>query len=321
MAFSTFAVHAQKQKMPKIMVIPSDKFCENNGYGSYVEEMGRQKFVPDYRMALLKSHELEVALSSIGQYFQIAGFDLNNLGMELKKLEESQMESNYISGREGGEVQISINDKLLQQVKADIILDLNIGILGGAMSGYYGEITLNALDPFSGKQFAQITESTLGREIDVNDVNTIVKIAVQSKIDDFQNQLISHFYENLDKGREIRLTIQLFDSCPFKLDDYFDYEPLGIEDEEFLFIVKTWIRKNSKNGVFNMESASSNKAVFTLMMPVSISDSEGIEEAIDANDFIKPLGKIIRRDPFNCTNGVLVKGQGEILLMLGEKLN
>ena len=86
LVFATLTIFAQAKK-PTIMVVPSDLWCNQNGYTQTFDNQGTPKIVPNYEAALLNDAELLLAISKINEMMTERGFPLKNLESALKTLQ------------------------------------------------------------------------------------------------------------------------------------------------------------------------------------------------------------------------------------------
>ena len=80
-------------KKPIIMVVPSDLWCNTNGYVQEMDVNGVQMVFPDYRKALREDAELLLVISKINEQMTEREFPLKNLESALKSLEIEEAEN------------------------------------------------------------------------------------------------------------------------------------------------------------------------------------------------------------------------------------
>ena len=66
-------------KKPTIMVVPSDVWCNQNGYMTTFNNMGTTQKVPNYKDALQSDPNLLLVISTINNLMADRGFPLKNL--------------------------------------------------------------------------------------------------------------------------------------------------------------------------------------------------------------------------------------------------
>ena len=308
-------VSAQAKK-PELLIIPSDKYCNDNGYVKTVQNMGQTRVVMDYRKLFLEDKKFPVALAQINKEFGERGFQLLKLDEVIKKIEADQIEMSLMQSKSGEEVSISPLDRIKQVAKADIILSLDMS-LNESWEGSTCDITLFAIDAYTSKSISSITgQSPPNSSLNIQ---VLVKAAILAYIDDFQQQLIDHFTAMKTKGREISLKVKLYNSAPFVLDDEFTYPDLGInEEDEVIAIINEWLRQNCVNGVFNMNNATENFIDYSNVRIPLYEEKNGEQVAVSAYSWSKDLQKMFKKAPFETKAKRYVKGLGEIWIIIGE---
>ena len=95
--FAGITLHMFAQaKKPILMVVPSDLYCQQNGYMQTFANEGKTENIPDYKKALQNDFELTTAITTIGQMMADRGFPLKLLNQELKSLVEEEAEDALI---------------------------------------------------------------------------------------------------------------------------------------------------------------------------------------------------------------------------------
>ena len=120
LSFSTYG----QAKKPKIMVVPSDNWCTQNGFMIKFDNQGTTKDVPDYAKALQQSTELLGVISKINELMQERGFPLTDLESTLKSIESQSARDAMLTSKSGSSKSESPIDKLNQTAKADIVMQL-----------------------------------------------------------------------------------------------------------------------------------------------------------------------------------------------------
>ena len=70
-----------KAKKPTIMVVPSDVWCNQNGFTKSYNNQGGMTVVPDYKRAIQSDPTLLQVISQINGMMAERGFPLEDLGM------------------------------------------------------------------------------------------------------------------------------------------------------------------------------------------------------------------------------------------------
>jgi hypothetical protein len=140
-------------KKPTIMVVPSDVWCNNNGYMMGFDNQGNTVKVPDYRKALQESSDLLLVISKINELMAERGFPLKNLESSLKSLESQSAEDAMLMSKGGGEISETPIDALKAVANADIWIQITWDV---NETGPKKSITFNlqGIDAYTDKQIA-----------------------------------------------------------------------------------------------------------------------------------------------------------------------
>ena len=300
------AISAMAQaKKPTLMVVPSDLWCNQNGYMMDFDNQGIPVKIPNYKMAFQENADLLNVISKINGLMADRGFPLKNLETVLKSLAQESAEDALLMSKSGAEVNESPIDKLKKTAKADIIIQLTWQV---NTVGPKNAITFNmqGLDSYTNKQIA--TAQGTGAPSFNAILPVLLEEAVLAHMDNFTSSLQGHFDDMFENGREITLRIKTWDSWEYDLEDEWDKEELG-------YLIEDWIAENTMNGRFSTSDATES---FMLFEQVRIPLYNDRGRAIDARGYARGLSKWLR-DDFEIINKVLTKGQGEVVLILGEK--
>ena len=113
-------------KKPTLMVVPSDAWCNQNGYVLQYDEMGYTKTAPDYSAALSNDMELKLIIAKINELMADRGFPLKDLEATMASLERMEAEEMAIMSKtSGAQVAESLLDRLRRVAKADIIIEIS----------------------------------------------------------------------------------------------------------------------------------------------------------------------------------------------------
>ena len=178
-------------KKPTLMVVPSDNWCITNGYTLEFDNQGMTETIPDYKRAFQESSDLLLVVSKLSGLMAERGFPLKNMESEIKSISQVSALDNMRSSKGGGaEVAVSPVDELLNQAKADIILQLTWTI---NKVGPNRSITFNlqGLDAYSNKQIA--TAAGTGAPSFSVELPVLLEEAVLSYIGPFADSLQDHF--------------------------------------------------------------------------------------------------------------------------------
>ncbi len=310
--FSVFGF--SQAKKPILMVVPSDVWCNQNGYMLEYDNQGVKVKVPDYKRALQENADLLLVISKINELMAARGFPLKNLESSLKSLESESAEESMLSSKSGAGISESPIDKLKKVAKADIWLQVTWTV---NQTGPKKSVTFNlqGLDAYSDKQVAGA--SGTGNPSFSAELPVLLEEAVLAHLDNFNVQLQSHFDDMFANGREVKVLVKMWDSATDDLET--EYEVNG-ETLELVEAINRWMDDNCVKGRYNNTDATATMARYEqVRIPLTMTDAKGRERAVDTRSFVSSLRKYLSEAPFNLTSKVYMRGLGEAWLIIGEK--
>lgn len=299
-------------KKPTLMVVPSDNWCITNGYTLEFDNQGIKEVIPDYKRAFQESSDLLLVVSKINGMMADRGFPLKNMESEIKSISQvSALDAMRSSKSSGSEVAESPVDQLLNQAKADIIIQMTWSV---NKSGPNRSITFNlqGIDAYSNKQIA--TAAGTGAPSFSVELPVLLEEAVVSHMGPFTSRLQSHFDDLFENGREVSITVKRWDDWDGDLESYY-----GPDQEELGFLIEDWMAENSVNGRFNTKDATENMIVFDQVRIPLYFERRGRQRAMDTRRFASLLSRFLRDSPFNIENKITTRGLGEATIYLGSK--
>lgn len=298
---------AAQAKKPTIMVMPSDLWCNTNGYMTVYDNQGTDVSVPDYTRALQSDVNLLPVIAKINDLMADRGFPLKNLESEIRSLNQTDAEMSMLQARSGAEVNVSPIDRLRQQAKADIIIYLTwtVNQTGPKKSITY---TLQGVDSYTNKQVAGDTGT--GAPSFTAELPLLLEQAVGTHMDNFADRLQAHFDDMFANGREISIFINVFDSSPVDLES-------EVGDKELSEVIDDWMAENTVEGRYSLEDATENYMRFE-QVRIPLYDEKG--RAMDANRFARNLTRFLKGEPCNIQEiKQMNQGLGRATLVLGDK--
>ncbi len=293
-------------KKPTIMVLPSDVWCNTNGFMMEFDNQGTKVKIPDYKKAFQESADLLNVISKINGLMADRGFPLKNAESSLKSLEGESAENAMLTSKNGGSVAESPVDKLKKTAKADIIMQLTWTV---NTTGPKKSITFNlqGLDAYTDKQVA--TAVGTGAPSFSAELAVLLEEAVLAHLDGFNSSLQKHFEDMFANGREIIVRVKKFDSWDGDLEKDFGGKELGD-------VIEGWMTANCVKGRFSTTDATENMMLFE-QVRIPLYDASG--KATDARGFCKELQKFLQAPPYSITNKLMMKGLGQATIVLGDK--
>ncbi len=307
LAIFSITISFGQAKKPTLMVVPSDAWCIQNGYSLTFDDQGSTKKIPDYKRAFQENTEVLQVISQINGMMADRGFPLKNMESAIKTLESNSAEDNLRQSKESGSgISESPIDELKKVAKADIIIQLTwtINKTGPKKSINFN---LQGLDSYTDKQIATATGT--GAPSFSAETPVLLSEAVLSHMDNFTASLQSHFDDMFENGREIIVRIQKWDDWDGDLETEYGGEELGV-------VIEDWLQANTVKGRFNTTDMTENMALFE-QVRIPLYNDKG--NALDANRYVKELGKFLSSAPYNIPNKPVMKGLGRATIILGHK--
>lgn len=293
-------------KKPTLMILPSDNWCTQRYFMTEFDNQGTKQSVPNYKQAFQEDTELGQVISKIGALMIDRGFPLKDAEQELKAIETRNAEDNMTSSKtSGSSIAESPLDILRKRAKADIVIQIwwKVNKVNNQKSVSF---ILEAFDAYTSKRIA----SSSGNGSPSNEIIPIqLEKAILSNIDPFSAQLQAHFNDMFTNGREIMLTIKVWDSWGNDLETEFD-------GDELIDIIDDWMAENTVSGRYNMSDATE---YFIRFEQVRIPIYDDRERALDARGFAKGLRKYLKGESFFIESKLMTRGLGEAIIVLGEK--
>lgn len=295
-------------KKPTLMVVPSDVWCNQNGYITEYDNQGTIVKVPDYQQALQSDMDLKLAISKINALMADRGFPLKDLEQQIKLINQQTAEMNITTSKSGNQMAESPTDRLWRTAKADIILELtwNLSTQGPKHTLSF---ILEGKDSYTGKSIGAATGvSTPSFSAELP---ALLEEAVLAHIDNFNNSLQAYFDDLFANGREVALDIRVFENNEKGIDLETEYNGLELSE-----IIDNWMAANTVQGRFTKLGASENYISYE-QVRIPLYNAAGV--AMDTEAFARQLRKVLQKEPYNIPVKLLNRGLGRTILVLGEK--
>ncbi len=295
-------------KKPTIMVVPADTWCVANGFTTPFETQGGTTDVADYEKALNGSQDLYNVITKIGELMSERGFPLQDLQASIKSVKTSIAENEVTTSKSSGAgLAETPLEKLLSVAKADILMEVSwkVNVEGPKKSVTY---TLRGIDAYTNKQVAAAQGT--GKPSFSSELPILLEEAIIDKMDNFNSQLQAHFDDLFENGREVAITVRIFDNG----------SGLSFEDEyngdELTDVIDDWMAQNTQKGRYSLATATENILKFEqVRIPLYGSNNR----AMDTRQFGRQLAKYLQAAPYNIPVKIIAKGLGQVNLILGEK--
>lgn len=300
-------------KKPIIMVIPSDIYCNREGYvTTYQDESGNTRTAADYSKAFISDENMRLAISELSRIMADRGFPLKDLEQTLKNMENQQAEASLFSGSGGGAIYESPLDKLKRTAKADIIMDLDFSIKARGPQKYIS-FNLRGVDAYTGKIITSASGD--GKPSTAASVGLLVEEAVLNYMDSFNDALQSHFDDMFENGREVTISVRMTENCPVSMYDEFEFmgETVALTD-----VIDWWMDENTVNHRFSRAGGGDYYIDYEQVRIPLYKTVLGKERAIDTRGFAMDLARFLSKEPFNLTYKLNERGLGNVWIVLGD---
>ncbi len=312
--FVNLASLFSQAKKPKIMVVPSDQWCDSQGYMMEFDNQGTKTSIPDYKTALLKNYELTQVISKLGELMVDRGFPLVDLEASLKNIENETARNNVLTNQYGVGVAENPIDILNRTAKPDILLKMSwkINETGPKKSVSFN---LQGIDAYSNKQVA--ASSGTGEPSFTAELAVLMEEAVLTYLEKFNEQLLGHFTDLGNQGREGAMSIYVWGDAMENLET--EYELLGRTAELKSIINRYWMPRHTKNKRYSQDEASANVQKFSqVRIPLYGDDGWGGQIPMDFSMFGEDLAKFLK-DTIGVESKVMPVGLGQVNLYIGGK--
>lgn len=301
LAFATVSSLLAQAVQPSLMVFPSRAWCHQNGFEKVVVKAnGKEVRVQEYDKAFIDNKDLGPAVRTIGKMMQDRGFQLVDLETQLASQDlESALDN---AGDE--DIDVSAYDKLLETAGPDIALHINYytETQGPRVTLFYD---LTAFDAYTNKQVASTGLISYGPVMSAP-LQTLIQSALLSSIDAFNAQLMQHFMDMQEKGREISVRINTFSGW----EDGLETEVNGRELTE---ILEEWMTNNCVAGR-NHQKTASETSMYYDSASIPLFNENG--KAVQAKQWLNGLRKYLKT--LNVPSKVKTRGLGQAQLIIGE---
>lgn len=299
---------AAQAKKPILMVIPGDTWCNENGFMTTMNVQGKTERVPDYEAAVQTNMDLVNVTTKVGELMADRGFPLKDMAQTIRSIKQSSAEDAMTTSRSTGATLAETPlDRLLNRAKSDIIVEVTwkISTMGPKKQLTYN---LRGLDAYSLKQVA--ASQGTGRPSFSAAPEVLLEEAVVDHMDKFVEQLMAHFNDMAENGREVAIDIRLFDNG----------SGLSFEDEyngeELTDIIDAWMAQNTVNHRYSMTDATDDILRFE-QVRIPLYNENGTP--MDTRRFVTNLRKFLSKAPYSLTSKIVTKGLGRANLIIGEK--
>lgn len=286
---------------PSLMLFPSRAWCHDNGFEKVVTKAnGKEVRIQEYDKAFIDNKELGPTIHTIARMMQERGFQLVDLEAQL----QSQALEEALDNAGDEDMAQSAYDKLIESAGPDIAMHVNYYTeqVGPRVTLFYD---LTAFDAYTNKQVASTGLIQYGPVMSAP-LTSLIQSALLSSIDAFNAQLMQHFQEMREKGREISVRINTINAW----EDGLETE---INGRELTEIVEEWMTNNCVAGRNHQKSVSETSMYYDSAR-IPLYNENG--KAVQAKQWLNGLRKYLKTLGVPCK--VKTRGLGQAQLIIGE---
>ena len=298
--------YAQTAKKPTIMILPSDNWCVQRYFTQDFSNQGQTVRIPNYQQAFQEDIEIGAVISKVGGLLTGLGYSIKDAEQGIKSLATHEAEDNVtMSKTSGASLSETPLDILKRRLKSDIIIQIGWNMNREA-NGRSLTFNIEAFDSYTNKRIASSTGTTNASN---DPIAVILEQGVKQHISEFDQQMVQWYNDQLKNGREIVLTVRCWDNWDKDLETEYD-------GDELTDCIQNWINDHTVNNAYNLSDGTEKFAQFE-QVRIPLFDEKG--KAMDARAFGTELRKYLQKPPYDITSKVIVRGLGEVILVLGEK--
>lgn len=300
---------ALAQQQPTIMVVPSDVWCNKNGFMTSYQDQGRTVKVPDYAKALQENDDLEFVIGKIGQMFADRGFPLQNLKEQLDKISRDNASRAALGGSNAAIKEAPL-DLLTRTAKADIILKTDWQIIEKGGGRRTVRFNITPIDPYTGGEAGGGASGESPTPTTEQSVSKLVEEAVLANITNLQSRMQDYFEDLRTNGRKVSVKVMMAQRAQFNLEDECD-------GKDYVQWLDDWMTANAVNGKHVQEDATENAVSYNLVrIPLKTESGRDynaqqfglkLQKDLEGKCGLRGQIKLVRR------------GVGEVWLVLGGR--
>ena len=290
---------AQQADMPTIIVFPDDNWMNDHGYAKTFDNDGETEYLYNYNDAFVQTREMSSAISACQRGLKERGFQMEDLQALLKGMKQERARE-LANKADGDGAEKGAMDELMQQANPDIRVDLGYSV---KTMGPRKIVTfdLKAVDAYTYDQIASCSGSS-DPEPAAQPIEVIVRKFITGKTDDFCTQIMNHFLDLKENGREITVIFYAAEGSGIN----FLKDEIGEDEDTYNDFLHQWIRKHAVGKAAKKGRQSNNRCEFKNVR-IPFFDAEG--EPIDPETWAKGIRKAFKAE----TGRKISKGQGNTL--------
>lgn len=301
----TFQAWCQNQKKPTLMLLPSDHWCSSRFFTKQYDVQGKTVIINDYESCFREDSELPLVLTKVGELLGKDGYQLKNYMMEMRSMSDRKAEEEVTMSSSGMTMQETPIDAIRRRAKHDIEIAVDWAV---AKSGgrHVVSFSIDAIDTYTSMVIASVN----GTGKPTNEpIVVALPMAIEPRIKKFESLLDKYFADLHQNGREITLSVNVWDGSDINLETEFN-------GNELIEIIEEWVADNSVKASYNMSEATESRASFERVRIPFLNDKGN---PLDARAFTSSLRKYLKGEPYLIDSKVMMRGLGEASIIIGGK--
>lgn len=295
---------AQVANKPIIMIKASDSWHHKHNYGQMYNQDGKERFVPDYEVAFLHdSNGLKTMITTLNGLMGDRGYELQDLESTLKDIQNQAAEEAADDTRSAAKSSL---DEVLSRAHCDIVLDVTWTVKSFGLRKCV-DLVLAAKDSYTNKQVAELQSQS--EPAASFDLASALRECVAGGFDAFCNDIMSHFSDMAENGREVSLFVRVDENSDVVLSES---EVDGVTLDEF---IENWVSENSVNSAYNLSNSTDTRMQFKEVR-VPFFNAKG--KPLNARQWLRGLSNTLKNAGFSKTKADS-RGLGRAILYIANE--
>ncbi len=298
-AYVNSDVNAIQQALPQIMVLFSDQTLEQFNCLKRQKVQGVTYVDRDYQSYLTKDDRAKRILSTIQSAFVKQSYPLNDLEQTLKQL-DTQTATDMADG-----IEKDAKTQLLTTAQPDIILELGYKKSATSLTSHDYKnknvsYTLNAIDAYTNKVVATITQSNMKGESTTETIQEDLKQQLPSLMTDIK----AYYSDILTHGREVTVRINVESGSNQNL------QSQSIEGDTYADWIMDYVKAHTVKGAYKMQRNTDNE-LYLVNVRIPLLQDDGTQYGV--YDWTRDLQKNLRKN-LGLQSKNASQGLGEVIL-------
>lgn len=300
----SLVAQAQSVQKPVVMVVPEKAWCLQQGYSKDGKTV-------DYEKALLNNDVLN-AVTRMGAIMAERGYPLKLLSATIDEINNEAALDIGLQSKGDGEIVEDNLDQLLRVANADIMVNIAFDRLKVGPRSQV-EFRVTGVDAATQKQ---ITGNVGRSSASSAPISVLVDEGVSGFMESFSSQLMRHFDNTVNKGREGTIIFKIASDCPLNFESEVT---LNGETGELAEAIEYWLGEHAVSEDFTQQGKTRVRLAYNqVRFPLYAKGKfGGRQKGINAEGFIRPIGQFLSQ--FGVSVSTTPIGIGKVYVVLGGK--